>query len=120
MPPVYEHRAPHAPVPRADKLRLLRDAMRHAGASHHLVSTVDDIAWISNLRGSDVSYNPIFLAHLLVGLDRATLFVGAGKIGTELAAALAADGIDLAPYASGGLDALAAPMRRHCCSTPSA
>jgi Xaa-Pro aminopeptidase len=30
------------------------------------VSTVDDIAWITNLRGSDVNYNPVFLAHLLI------------------------------------------------------
>jgi Xaa-Pro aminopeptidase len=104
---IYEHRAPHAPVPRSDKLRRLRDAMRDAGASHHLVSTVDDVAWISNLRGSDVPYNPVFLAHLLITLDAATLFVGAGKISDKLAAALAADGIRLAPYADAG-DALAA------------
>ncbi len=104
---IYEHRAPHAPVPRSDKLRRLRDAMRNAGASHHLVSTVDDVAWISNLRGSDVPYNPVFLAHLLITLDAATLFVGAGKISDKLAAALAADGIRLAPYADAG-DALAA------------
>jgi Xaa-Pro aminopeptidase len=97
---IYEHRAPHAPVPRSDKLRQVRDAMRDAGATHHLVSTVDDVAWITNLRGSDVSYNPVFLAHLLIDLDGATLFVGAGKISEKLAATLAADGIVLAPYAA--------------------
>ena len=48
--------------------------------SHHFVSTVDDIAWITNLRGSDVDYNPVFLAHLLIDPDRRTLFVGAGKV----------------------------------------
>jgi len=97
--PVYEHRAPHATVPRAAKLAQLREAMARAGASHHFVSTVDDIAWISNLRGSDVSYNPVFLAHLLVDLGGATLFVGDGKVGADLAAVLAADGVRLAPYA---------------------
>jgi Xaa-Pro aminopeptidase len=95
---VYEHAAPFAPVPRADKLRAVRAAMQERGASHHLVSTVDDIAWITNLRGSDVSYNPVFLAHLLVGPAQATLFVGAGKVDAALAQALAADGIVLAPY----------------------
>jgi Xaa-Pro aminopeptidase len=104
---IYEHRAPHAPVPRADKLRQVRDAMREAGATHHLVSTVDDVAWLTNLRGSDVSYNPVFLAHLLIDLERATLFVGAGKISEKLAATLAADHIMLAPYAAAA-DALAA------------
>jgi Xaa-Pro aminopeptidase len=104
---IYEHRAPHAPVARSDKLRQVRDAMRDAGATHHLVSTVDDVAWITNLRGSDVSYNPVFLAHLLIDLNGATLFVGAGKISEKLAATLAADGVVLAPYAAAA-DALAA------------
>ncbi len=104
---VYEHTAPHAPVPRSDKLLQLRAAMHDRGATHHFVSTVDDIAWITNLRGSDVSYNPVFLAHLLVGPETATLFVGEGKISDKLAEKLVADGILLAPYTAAG-DALAA------------
>ena len=96
--PVYEHRAPHAAVSRAAKLANVRQAMLQHGASHHFVSTVDDIAWITNLRGADVDYNPVFLAHLLIGAERATLFVSAGKVDGEVAAALAADNITLAPY----------------------
>jgi Xaa-Pro aminopeptidase len=72
--PVYEHRAPMATQGRADKLAAVRDGMARAGATHHFVSTVDDIAWITNLRGSDVTYNPVFLAHLLVDAKTATLF----------------------------------------------
>ena len=105
--PVYEHRAPQAPTPRAAKLAAVREAMAAHGASHHFVSTVDDIAWITNLRGADVEYNPVFLAHLLIDAAGATLFVGAGKIDAALAAALAADGVALADYA-GAAAALAA------------
>jgi Xaa-Pro aminopeptidase len=97
--PVYEHRAPQAPVSRTTKLAQVREAMAKAGASHHLVSTVDDIAWVTNLRGSDVEYNPVFLAHLLVDLTGATLFVGDGKIDPSLRAVLAAEGVRTAPYA---------------------
>jgi len=104
---VYEHLPPHAAVPRADKLAALRQAMHERGATHHFVSTLDDIAWLTNLRGADVAYNPVFLAHLLVGTDVATLHVGAGKIDPALAARLAADGIALAPYEAAA-DALAA------------
>lgn len=93
---VYEHVAPQAALSRADKLARVREAMRGHGASHHFVSTVDDIAWITNLRGADVEYNPVFLGHLLVEAQRATLHVGAGKIDAALAARLAADGIALA------------------------
>jgi len=97
--PVYEHKAPHAPLSRAAKLAQVREAMARHGATQHFVSTVDDIAWLFNLRGSDVSYNPVFLAHALISLHGATLFVADGKVPADVKAALAADGVQLAPYA---------------------
>lgn len=100
--PVYAHVAPQAPLARTAKLAQVREAMARQGATHHFVSTVDDIAWITNLRGSDVSYNPVFLAHLLVDLTGATLFVGAGKVPAALQAQLQAEGIALAPYTQAG------------------
>lgn len=96
---VYEHVAPQAPVSRADKLAQVRNAMREHGAQWHFVSTLDDLAWIFNLRGADVDYNPVFVAHALIGLDGATLYLADGKVSAELAAALARDGVTLAPYA---------------------
>jgi len=97
--PVYEHKAPHAPLSRAAKLAQVREAMARQGATQHFVSTVDDIAWLFNLRGSDVNYNPVFLAHALITLHGATLFVADGKVPADVKAALAADGVQLAPYA---------------------
>jgi Xaa-Pro aminopeptidase len=96
--PVREHRAPYVGASRAERLARVREAMTRLRATHHLVSSLDDIAWITTLRGSDVPFNPVFLAHLLVGPQRATLFVAPGKIDAALAARLAADGIDLAGY----------------------
>lgn len=111
--PVYEHHAPHAPVPRSARLAEVRAAMVQRGASHHLVSTLDDIAWIFNLRGADVDYNPVFLAHALIDSSSACLFVGEGKVGAALQAALAADGVQLRPYgeARAALAALPATSR---------
>ena len=96
---VYAHRAPQAVTTRGAKLAALREAMARHGATHHFVSTVDDVAWITNLRGADVDYNPVFLGHLLIEATRATLFVGSGKIDAALAVELAADGLTLADYA---------------------
>ncbi|MDC6167516.1 aminopeptidase P family protein [Paucibacter sp. XJ19-41] len=96
---IYEHLPPHAAVSRADKLAQVRAGMAAKGASHHFISTVDDVAWLLNLRGADVDYNPVFLAHLLLDAHSATLFVGAGKLPAELQARLAADGVGLADYA---------------------
>ncbi len=97
--PIYEHAAPQATVSRADKLRQVREAMARHGVTHHLISSVDDVAWLFNLRGSDVTYNPVFLAHALLDASGATLFVQPGKIDAALAQRLAADGVRLAPYA---------------------
>jgi Xaa-Pro aminopeptidase len=97
--PVFAHQAPFAPHARAQKLAQVRSAMQAHGANWHFISTLDDIAWLLNLRGADVSYNPVCVAHLLLGQDRAALFIEAGKISPELAQVLAADGVTLAPYA---------------------
>jgi Xaa-Pro aminopeptidase len=107
--PVYEHLPPYAPLPRAAKLAQVREAMARHGATQHFVSTVDDIAWITNLRGSDVSYNPVFLAHLLIDAQQATLFVAEGKVDASQAARLASDGVHLAPYAQAGTALAALP-----------
>ncbi|MFZ2650039.1 MAG: aminopeptidase P family protein [Burkholderiaceae bacterium] len=96
---VYEHLAPHAALARGAKLAQVREAMAVHGATHHFISTVDDIAWLFNLRGSDVSYNPVFLAHALLDPSGTTLFVTEGKVSAELRATLSRDGIRVAPYA---------------------
>src|SRR5664279_1642959 len=107
--PVYEHTAPEAVESRGDRLARVRGAMGEAGASHHLVSTVDDVAWLLNLRGADVSFNPVFLAHLLIGPDAATLFVAEAKVDAALRAALASDEVRIAPYAQAGAALAALP-----------
>jgi Xaa-Pro aminopeptidase len=96
--PVAEHAPQFAPVSRADKLAAVRAEMARLGANCHFISTLDDIAWLFNLRGADVNYNPVFVSHALLGTDRATLFVDAAKLPPGVQAALAADGVDLLPY----------------------
>lgn len=96
--PVFEHVMPFACRTRAEKLAAVRLVMADKKAQWHWVSTLDDIAWLLNLRGADVSYNPVFLAHLLVGEQEARLFVAEGKIDAELARRLADDGVVLQAY----------------------
>ena len=96
--PVFEHAAPFASTTRAAKLAATRKAMASLGANAHFISTLDDIAYLFNLRGADVSFNPVFLAHALVTPERATLFVGDDKVPTALRASLQADGVHLARY----------------------
>ncbi|MBB5189918.1 Xaa-Pro aminopeptidase [Silvimonas terrae] len=95
---IYEHVAPYAAVSRAAKLAQVREAMQAAGAQWHFISTLDDLAWIFNLRGADVDYNPVFLAHALIGADKVTLFIDERKVSPELQATLAQDGVEIAAY----------------------
>jgi Xaa-Pro aminopeptidase len=95
---VYEHKSEFVATDRSGKLAQLRAAMQAHGAQWHFISTLDDLAWLFNLRGADVSYNPIFVGHALVGMERTTLFIAEGKVPPKLADALEAEGIDLKPY----------------------
>lgn len=95
---VFEHVAPQADTTRASKLADVRRAMHAQGAQWHFVSTLDDLAWLFNLRGADVNFNPVFVAHAMIGTDRATLFVADGKVPPALAASLAQDGVDVRAY----------------------
>jgi Xaa-Pro aminopeptidase len=110
LAPVYTHAAPYATLARADKLAATREAMKIAKADFHFISTLDDIAYLFNLRGSDVSFNPIFLAHALISQTTATIFVMPGKIPADLEAELKGDGVSLADYgnAAAALNSLSA------------
>ncbi|MEN3278658.1 MAG: Xaa-Pro aminopeptidase [Massilia sp.] len=107
LDPVYEHAPPHATLARADKLAATCAAMEALGAERHFISTLDDIGYLFNLRGSDVSFNPVFVAHALVARDGATLFLAEGKVDEPLRSTLMEEGIHLAPYAQAA-EALAA------------
>ena len=97
--PVYEHDPAFAPVCRREKLAMLREELTRARADWHLISTLDDIAWLTNLRGADVPYNPVYVAHALIGAREAKLFVAEEKVPAELRARLLAEGFAVAPYA---------------------
>ncbi|MGN7749486.1 aminopeptidase P family protein [Pseudomonas sp. 22515] len=100
--PVYQHLPPHATVSRADKLAQLRQGILAKGADWHFIATLDDIAWLFNLRGSDVSYNPVFLAFALINQQQAILFVGQDKVGAHLRHVLEVDGIEVRDYSEAG------------------
>ncbi len=95
---VVEHRPPFACRTRQENLSSTRAAMQEQGAHWHLLSALDDIAWTLNLRGSDVSYNPVFLSYLLIGPDQAFLFVDGNKLSAGIQEALAADGVQVQGY----------------------
>lgn len=103
---VYPHHADFVYQTAAEKLQRVRQAMRQYGADYHLISSLDDIAWLTNLRGNDVPYNPVFLAHLLLSHEQATLFASTSAFDTHTQQLIENAGISLKPYETIG-DALA-------------
>lgn len=95
---LYEHDEQFVSQSAADKLAAVRSSMQEVGATHHLLSSLDDIAWLTNLRGSDVDYNPVFLSHMLISANEATLFVDKQKVSSGIEKELKDSGITLADY----------------------
>lgn len=96
--PIFEHLAPYASVARVEKLARLRQSMREREANWHFIATLDDIAWLFNLRGADVSYNPVFISFALIGPESVTLFVDSTKVSDQVRAGLRQDGVQLLEY----------------------
>ncbi|WKV95333.1 aminopeptidase P family protein [Pseudomonas sp. H22_DOA] len=96
--PIYQHLPPQATVSRGDKLAKLRETLQERGADWHFIATLDDIAWLFNLRGGDVSFNPVFVSFALINQQQATLFVALSKVDASLRAVLEQDGVTLRDY----------------------
>ncbi|WP_214509797.1 aminopeptidase P family protein [Pseudomonas brassicacearum] len=100
--PVYAHLPPQATVSRVEKLAKLRESLKDRGADWHFIATLDDIAWLFNLRGADVSFNPVFVSFALISQQQATLFVALDKVDAALRAVLEQDGVTLRDYSEAG------------------
>ncbi|MEZ4851387.1 MAG: aminopeptidase P family protein [Bacteroidia bacterium] len=98
--PVFEHKREYAGKSRDEKLFMISDEMAKKSVDYHLVTSLDDIAWIFNLRGNDIAYNPVGIAYALLEADKATLFIDAQKVTPEFRNALNQDGVEIAPYES--------------------
>ena len=101
---IVAHDEAFTPVSATEKLTQVRAKLHEQGASAHLIASLDDIAWLTNLRGADVAFNPVFLAYLWIeqgeGIeqDRAILFVDKDKLTPATKSALALAKIDVQEY----------------------
>ncbi len=84
LTPLRRHPQSFAGRSTDEKLKDLRAAMKEVGARSIVVSALDEIAWLFNLRGDDVPYNPVFYAFALVTEGGATLYVHPSKVEASL------------------------------------
>ncbi|XP_057499074.1 aminopeptidase P2-like [Actinidia eriantha] len=98
--PVRVHDIKYAGVDVATKLSSLRSELKDAGASAIVISMLDEIAWLLNLRGNDAPHSPVMYAYLIVEMDGAKLFIDNSKVNLEVMGYLKNAGIELRPYES--------------------
>ena len=96
--PIYVRPEKYTGRSTLDKLATLRGIMAEKGVTHFLVTALDDIAWVTNLRGNDVDFNPVFLAYLCITPEKATLFVDTPQCDEAVKAYLKEQHIELKDY----------------------
>lgn len=87
-----------------EKIREVREGMKYFGANNYLIASLDDIAWLYNIRGNDVKCNPVVLSYALVREKEAYLYVDRDKFTSEMEEKLLKEGILLKDYFEIGED----------------
>lgn len=96
--PAWELDVQYAGRTRKDKLDALRADVQKAGADCYILTSLDDLAWLLNIRGGDVDCCPVVLGYLLLDAGEIRLYTDESKFSPELRAALEADGVAFRPY----------------------
>lgn len=94
----FEHELRYAGLTTEEKIESLRKSLLKAGANACIISTLDEVAWVFNIRGNDVDYNPVALAYGYVSLDEAILFIDSSKIDDSLVEKLDEQGVEVEDY----------------------
>ena len=84
--------------PRNEKIAAIRKSMAEKKADYFLLTSLDDIAWLLNIRGNDVRCNPVLLSYLVMTQSQVLLFAQQDAFSEELQAELKQDGVTLRPY----------------------
>ncbi|MEA1911450.1 MAG: aminopeptidase P family protein [Spirochaetota bacterium] len=96
--PVFQLYIKYAGKSREDKIEEIRVWMKKKRLEWSFLSSLPDIAWILNLRGSDINFNPVFMSYLLIGKGSCYLYISEGQLSLELISLLENAGIIIKPY----------------------
>ncbi|MDE5488252.1 aminopeptidase P family protein [Elizabethkingia meningoseptica] len=96
--PIYVHPVDRAGQSVSDKIAAIRQKMEDQNADTHIISSLDDVAWTLNLRGSDVQSNPVFLGYIVLSKNDAVLFTDLEKLDTDARRQMDESGVKMMPY----------------------
>jgi Xaa-Pro aminopeptidase len=84
----------------SNKIDAVRKRLQEMQCSHHLVSSLDDIAWIFNLRGQDVDFNPVVLSFAILSPNSTTLYIERSKLSDASVTTLKQNGVNICEYSA--------------------
>ena len=80
------------------KIARVREWMRENNTTTHILTSLDDIAWLFNIRGGDIKYNPVVLSYAVITLDKAMLFVDENKLNDEIKTSFGEEVVEIKNY----------------------
>jgi len=83
-----------------DKIEKVRDEMKKLGAGNYLISSLDDIAWLFNIRGDDVSFISVTIAYALISMEKAYLFINLSKLPENVLTTLKENDVEVLDYSA--------------------
>lgn len=96
--PIFIHDLKYAGKSAIEKTSQIQAEMKNLGVDHHLVTTLDDIAWIFNIRGKDVECNPVAVAYAMIGVDYINLYIDPKKLSPDVKSYLDNQKVTLRSY----------------------
>ena len=96
--PIFVHPLDRAGKSVTDKISAIRQKMEEQEVTVHVISSLDDVAWTLNLRGSDVESNPVFLGYILITKNDAILFTDLEKMEVEARKQMDESFVKMMPY----------------------
>lgn len=95
---IFIHDAKYCGKSTSEKLEEVRSEMTTLEGENYVVTSLDDIAWLFNIRGNDIAYNPVALAYALISDKEAVLYINEEKVTNDDKRTLEAQGVTLKPY----------------------
>jgi Xaa-Pro aminopeptidase len=95
---IFAHDVKYAGKSRIEKLKVIREEMKNNDVNYYLLTSLDDIAWLLNIRGTDVPNNPVVIANVIVAQDKCYIFIDSSKVPQNVKVELEDDGILLKDY----------------------
>ena len=96
--PLFLHPEEYSGASAKERIGAVRGKLRAQGANATIITMIDELAWVFNVRGNDVSFNPVAVGFGYIGEKEAVIFVAPAKVPEEVRSYLTANGVTLKGY----------------------